>query len=293
MSNVLLKLDQQQSVLTGTAGHSRAYTPYGAPYTVTGPGLGFCGQHRDPLTGYYGLGNGHRYYSPTLMRFVSADALSPFGLGGVNAYAYCGGDPINRIDPGAQWWRRVLGASSSSVTLTGAVIRTARNEALRLQHEHRIAQGHPSSFSPPPLLNRIGNTAFAATGASGALGNVLQGFENAWADDSLITLASGFGLANSGGNITGGVFSNFTAARETWTLMGQPGIASSRVVSGTFLEITGIRMVSEAVEYAGRRAWELGEGVVHFFRAGAEGWWRWRAGRNQAADIRMNNTKSP
>ncbi len=34
------------------------------------------------------------------MRFNSPDSLSPFGRGGLNAYAYCQGDPINRSDPG-------------------------------------------------------------------------------------------------------------------------------------------------------------------------------------------------
>lgn len=33
------------------------------------------------------------------MRFTNPDSLSPFGAGGVNPYAYCGGDPINNADP--------------------------------------------------------------------------------------------------------------------------------------------------------------------------------------------------
>jgi hypothetical protein len=33
------------------------------------------------------------------MRFTSPDSLSPFGLGGVNAYAYVLGDPVNLRDP--------------------------------------------------------------------------------------------------------------------------------------------------------------------------------------------------
>lgn len=45
------------------------------------------------------LGNGRRAYNLTLMRFHSPDRLSPFGSGGINAYAYCGGDPINLADP--------------------------------------------------------------------------------------------------------------------------------------------------------------------------------------------------
>jgi hypothetical protein len=45
------------------------------------------------------LGNGYRAYNPTLMRFHSPDSWSPFGGGGLNAYTYCVGDPVNFSDP--------------------------------------------------------------------------------------------------------------------------------------------------------------------------------------------------
>ncbi|WP_391089576.1 RHS repeat-associated core domain-containing protein [Vibrio sp. NH-UV-68] len=61
--------------------------------------LGFNGARQDPATKLYPLGNGYRMYSPTLMRFNTHDNLSPFGPGGVNGYAYCLGDPVNRRDP--------------------------------------------------------------------------------------------------------------------------------------------------------------------------------------------------
>jgi RHS repeat-associated protein len=51
------------------------------------------------LNGIYLLGLGYRAYSPTLMRFYSADEHSPFGDGGLNAYVYCLGDPVNWVDP--------------------------------------------------------------------------------------------------------------------------------------------------------------------------------------------------
>ncbi|SMD04370.1 RHS repeat-associated core domain-containing protein [Pseudomonas sp. URIL14HWK12:I5] len=86
--------------------HFSAYTPYG--YVVNSPPkqrlLAFNGQFRDALTGLYALGNGHRCFNPVLQRFQSADVMSPFDKGGINAYAYCGGDPINRLDPSGQSW---------------------------------------------------------------------------------------------------------------------------------------------------------------------------------------------
>jgi len=61
--------------------------------------LRFNGQRKEPATGHYQLGTGYRVFNPVLMRFHSPDSLSPMGAGGINCYAYCGGDPVNNIDP--------------------------------------------------------------------------------------------------------------------------------------------------------------------------------------------------
>jgi len=61
--------------------------------------LRFNGQSKEPVTGHYLLGNGYRGFNSALMRFNSPDSFSPFGDGGLNAYCYCGGDPVNKIDP--------------------------------------------------------------------------------------------------------------------------------------------------------------------------------------------------
>lgn len=101
----LLMTDRQRSVLQTTDGDS-AYTPYGHRTVNEGlPSLlGFNGQRSEPVTERYLLGNGHRGFSPILMRFDRPDSLSPFGEGGLNCYAYCGGDPINRTDPTGRSW---------------------------------------------------------------------------------------------------------------------------------------------------------------------------------------------
>ncbi|CAM3923707.1 hypothetical protein CCOS865_04264 [Pseudomonas reidholzensis] len=87
------------------------YTAFGfSPRSAVGcPLLGFTGQLHDRATNLYILGNGRRAYSPILMRFHSPDRLSPFGKGGINTYAYCGGDPINFSDPSGlfrKWFRK-------------------------------------------------------------------------------------------------------------------------------------------------------------------------------------------
>ena len=77
------------------------YLPYGYRPAANSPaGLpGFDGERLDPVLGGYHLGNGYRMFSPGLMRFYSPDSLSPFGEGGMNAYAYAKGDPVNLHDP--------------------------------------------------------------------------------------------------------------------------------------------------------------------------------------------------
>ncbi|CDG19786.1 putative Nematicidal protein 2 [Xenorhabdus poinarii G6] len=100
----LLGTDKPGSVLlsvkNGTTARFR-YTPYGQQAAANSdPALpGYNGEWQDSTGGGYHLGNGYRTYNPVLMRFTAPDSLSPFGEGGLNPYAYCLGDPINRTDP--------------------------------------------------------------------------------------------------------------------------------------------------------------------------------------------------
>ncbi|MBC3434455.1 RHS repeat-associated core domain-containing protein [Pseudomonas sp. BW16M2] len=95
-----LAVDQQQSILrTDKVGYS--YSPFGGSKEQgrTMAMLGFTGALCEGYTGHYLLGNGYRGYSPQLKRFNSADSWSPFGVGGLNSYAYCLNDPVNSTDP--------------------------------------------------------------------------------------------------------------------------------------------------------------------------------------------------
>jgi RHS repeat-associated protein len=100
----MLACDDKNSVLSELSPQGSkgvAYTAYGhrADSALAGAALGFNGECRETQTGWYLLGNGYRSYSPGLMRFHSPDSWSPFGDGGLNAYAYVEGNPVLYRDP--------------------------------------------------------------------------------------------------------------------------------------------------------------------------------------------------
>ncbi|MCE7763568.1 hypothetical protein GQL56_13025 [Pseudomonas putida] len=115
--HVSVLLEQRQSTA------HRCYTPYG--FDAIQPwGPGFTGQMQDAITEGYLLGNGYRLYSPKLMRFYSADSWSPFGKGGINAYGYGAGDPVNGTDP------------------TGHIFNRARKFLKMTKYQDSVAAGH-------------------------------------------------------------------------------------------------------------------------------------------------------
>lgn len=102
--HLLMGVSNTDTVMT-ELGHAALkaypYSPYGhcPARSESNTLLAFNGEPLDSATGCYALGNGYRMYNPTLERFCSPDNLSPFGKGGLNAYMYCAGDPVNRVDP--------------------------------------------------------------------------------------------------------------------------------------------------------------------------------------------------
>ena len=138
---VLLATDNKNSVLVESAvgkANSIAYSAYGqqSARQEVATGLGFNGQMREAQIGWYLLGNGYRAYNPVLMRFHSPDSWSPFGKGGLNAYMYCGGEPVMGSDPTGHFnpllkllsrFNRRLTAAPSTSSLTPLIPAAADN----------------------------------------------------------------------------------------------------------------------------------------------------------------------
>ncbi|WP_257217117.1 RHS repeat-associated core domain-containing protein [Pseudomonas syringae] len=148
----LLATDQASSVLhslDAMRNQAFVYSPYGmrSPQASALGVPGFTGQTIDPVTGYYLLGNGLRAFNPTLMRFNSPDTLSPFGEGGINGYAYCGGDPVNNVDPTGQVFQVVLTVFSTRTIKSVKLISEQFDDVIETTRKGLI----PAVSSPMPL----------------------------------------------------------------------------------------------------------------------------------------------
>ncbi|WP_264774157.1 RHS repeat-associated core domain-containing protein [Coxiella burnetii] len=168
----LTTTNQQGSVLSVSEGNHAPqdciYTRYGyrTPQTETPSVLGFNGERLDPVSGTYHLGNGYRAYNPILMRFNCPDSWSPFGAGGINPYAYCDGDPINRVDPnGHLSWQAELGIGLGVVGLVLAVFTAGTSIAAA----GAISAAIESASAISLVVGTLGVAADVASIASGAL----------------------------------------------------------------------------------------------------------------------------
>ncbi|PLB35570.1 uncharacterized protein BDW47DRAFT_133359 [Aspergillus candidus] len=168
--------------------HDQAYTPYGV--SVDGATIGFNGQWRDPITGWYHLGNGYRVYNPSLKIFLQPDAWTPFTSGELNPYAYCLADPVNRTDPSGHWSLRGFFQFLASVTVaigiavfTGGVGFVA-GVAIGVAVNVGVGAAYDLATGTTPTLKSIASDAFygAVGGATGGvLGKALKPLPSALA----------------------------------------------------------------------------------------------------------------
>ena len=175
VSSTLLATDQQRSVtnaLDANQPNPLAYSPYGHRPQESGllSLLGFNGERPDPVTGCYHLGNGYRQFNTALMRFNSPDSWSPFGEGGLNAYAYCAGDPINKADPNGHTWYRFLEMLPDSLPRPFKLPRPAlthnRFRPISAAKTDIPHSSFTSSPPPSPTAKTAGSSADSLTSAA-------------------------------------------------------------------------------------------------------------------------------
>lgn len=117
---LLTGTDGQGSVRLENDSETRlvSYTTHGSDDGSAKSRVGYAGELRDPATDLYHPGS-YRPYDPVLMLFLAPDSASPLGNGGLNRYAYCGGDPVNRVDPDGHsfwsWFGAILGVVLGAV----------------------------------------------------------------------------------------------------------------------------------------------------------------------------------
>lgn len=236
---VLYGCDAVQSVRLALASASRApidigYAPYGARTPDTGLAglLGLHGQPYDARAGGYLLGNGKRLYDPVLMRFLSPDPMSPFDGGGINGYAYCLGDPINRVDPtGYLSWQSILGIVVGAVAIAVAVASLGSGVAISAG----LAQASAglAAFATVPSATLSGVLAVGAvvadiaSGATAIASSALSERDPQTAG-ILGWVSTGFGLAATAHGVSGAISGATRAGQGTASAaVGRFGVARS------------------------------------------------------------------
>ncbi|ECE0486494.1 RHS repeat-associated core domain-containing protein [Salmonella enterica subsp. enterica] len=162
-----------------------SWSPYGATAPRSGSALplpGFNGERQDPSSGVSHLGNGYRAYSPALRRFTCPDSESPFGVGGINAYAYCNADPVNQTDP----------SGHGPVTW---LLRMAIRAGVRIGLSEALADGMATTLATAGKIET--GLELASSAATGIASASLAG--------SNPQLAAKLGWASTGLGLAGGV----------------------------------------------------------------------------------------
>ncbi|EOG3620673.1 MULTISPECIES: RHS repeat-associated core domain-containing protein [Pseudomonas] len=137
---------------------SLQYTVYGCDGCEQCPSvLRFSGQRKEPATGHYLLGNGYRAFNPVLMRFHSPDSLSPLAGGGINCYAYCGGDPVNYTDPSGYYRHPKIAKAPTLRTIWEAPeTPRSRQQPTKLPSVRKYAADHTVSKKVVETINNLG-----------------------------------------------------------------------------------------------------------------------------------------
>ncbi|QXH51715.1 RHS repeat-associated core domain-containing protein [Pseudomonas fakonensis] len=161
VESLLMATNEPGSVLQARSSSDRvqvlSYTAYGdAPaHLSVMQTLMFNSEWREPITGGYFLGNGYRLLNTVLRRFNLPDNMSPFGAGGLNAYAYCSGDPINKTDPSGHMEKPVFKTPQLKPRAPILQSRSSHPSQTALSSLRHDVQPHWSPTSPEVFKRRV------------------------------------------------------------------------------------------------------------------------------------------
>ena len=117
----------------------------------------YRGYYYDSETGFYYLKS--RYYDPAICRFISTDGRIDLNdaTTNLNLFAYCGNDPVNRIDSEGEFWKELkeIGKSFCEAGIAVVMVATAV-AAVGGAITGTIMSGVPQRLSRKPA-NRLSN----------------------------------------------------------------------------------------------------------------------------------------
>lgn len=213
----------------------------------------------DNETNYYYLNS--RYYDPIIARFINPDSieyLDSQSINGLNLYAYCGNDPVNKYDP--------TGHSAILITLivsaiVGCVIGGAYGGLTAAANDQNVSAGVligmvagalmgagagvASLYLAPVIVGQavvVGGVTYSA-GAALAIGSGIafgSGFIVGMASDAIIQAVNDGGVNDWGSVFISGLQWGFinTSGAFLGSLGGPVSTLESALLSGIFGSVT-------------------------------------------------------
>ena len=225
----------------------------------------YRGYYYDVETQLYWVSS--RYYSPELCRWISPDSieyLDPESINGLNLYAYCGNDPVNRFDPTGHFGIGLTLLIATGVGLAfGFGIEAAKQAYNGGDWNWDLSTWNWWEIGKASL---IGAATGFAYGLGGVAGGIVKGsFQALTIAGKALTVSQSVGLllgtaavTNFAAGVAG--YAMHTAGSETESFNILKGISEGIGQTGK-----GVLSFFTAGMYVGSGVWKVGVGAKNTF----------------------------